>query len=61
MSDQKMAIITTAADEDTERAILPFVVGAAALASDVDVLIVPQSKAAGLAVGLLEADAQLSY
>jgi uncharacterized protein involved in oxidation of intracellular sulfur len=49
MPDSKMVIISTHADEDAERAILPFVMGIGALASDADVLIALQSNAVHLA------------
>lgn len=49
MSKSKMVIVTTHADEDAERAILPFVMGIGALASEADVLIALQSNAVHLA------------
>lgn len=49
MTKSKLVIITTHADDDAERAILPFVMGIGALASDAEVLIALQSNAVHLA------------
>ena len=49
MTQDKLVIVSTHADEDAERAILPFVMGIGALASEADVLIALQSNAVHLA------------
>lgn len=49
MTKSKLVIVSTHADDDAERAILPFVMGIGALASEADVLIVLQSNAVHLA------------
>ena len=49
MTESKIVIISTHADENAELAILPFVMGIGALASDADVLVALQSNAVHLA------------
>jgi predicted peroxiredoxin len=49
MDRKKLVIITTYADDNSEKATLPFVIGTAALASDIDVVIALQSNAVHLA------------
>ena len=49
MDKKKLVIIATDADDNSEKATLPFVVGTAALASEIDVTIALQSNAVHLA------------
>jgi len=50
MSDKKMVIIATHADDDPERATIPFVMANAALSSETDVSVILQSTGVMLAV-----------
>jgi uncharacterized protein involved in oxidation of intracellular sulfur len=50
MADKKMVIIATHADEDPERATIPFVMANAALASETDVSVILQTTGVMLAV-----------
>jgi predicted peroxiredoxin len=49
MERKKLVIISTYADDNSEKATLPFVIGTAALASEIDVVIALQSNAVHLA------------
>lgn len=50
MVNKKMVIIATHADEDSERATIPFVMATAALASEIDVSVILQTTGVMLAV-----------